>query len=151
MSDDNDIRLGRHCILKGLVQPLLQPLVTEGTARHSEAILEGRAVVAVLLRLILWWCADLHPAPIRSNSSKRHTETQGRLRRQQLPFPALNGGACRATWSKGCGRSRRCSGASSERPSTNLQTPPFNRTGLFVAIAWLSQNSLRRRQSFPPN
>ena len=47
----------------------VQPFATEGTPRHPESLLERRPVVAILLRLILWWCADLHRAPIHRTAA----------------------------------------------------------------------------------
>src|SRR5690606_1680372 len=50
-------------------QGCVQPPAAQGTARHPETLLERRAVVAVLLRLKLWWSADFHRAPVHRTAA----------------------------------------------------------------------------------
>ena len=84
-------------------QGRIQPPLTQGTARHPETPLEGRALVAVLTLL--------HPAAARrfpwcdstsSNSGKRTERQKARTATPSaLSFPALNDGACRAAGQPG--------------------------------------------------
>jgi len=59
-------------------QGRLQPSAAQGAARHPEALLEGRAVVAVLLRLILRWCADFHRAPVHRAAADTTLKPKGK-------------------------------------------------------------------------
>ena len=135
MSDDNDIRHGRHCVFKMHVhlvfvakyrrrvfdgdainrlrtifaktcadfeaqlideqpQRRIQSSAAQGAARHPETLLEGRAVVAVLLRLILWRCADFHRAAIHRTAADTTLKTKdkdGYAVRAILPLPCTPG------------------------------------------------------------
>ena len=65
--------------LKGVSSRLRRQRAT----RHRETLLEGRALVAVLLCLILRRCTDLHCAPVHRTAADTslNSQPQGRLRR----------------------------------------------------------------------
>lgn len=77
-------------------QGCIQSPAAQGTARPSAALLERRAVVAVLLRFKLRRRADLHRAPVH-RAAANATLKPGTATPSALSFPALNGGACRAS------------------------------------------------------
>ena len=51
--------------LKGVSSRLLR----KEPARHPETLLERRSLVAVLLRIILWWRADFHRASVHRTAA----------------------------------------------------------------------------------
>ena len=65
-------------------------LAAQRATRHRETLLEGRALVAVLLCLILRRCTDLHCAPVHRTAADTSlsSQPQGRLRRPRYPSPA---------------------------------------------------------------
>jgi len=73
----------------------VQPSAAQGAARHRETLLEGPPVVAFLLRLKLWWCADFHRAPVHRTAANTTLNTKDGVA-SALSLSALNGGACRA-------------------------------------------------------
>src|SRR5690625_1743670 len=71
-------------------QRRLQSPAAEGTARHPEALLERRAVVAVLFRFKLRRRADFHRAPVHraaANSTLKPKDKDGCAVRAILPRP----------------------------------------------------------------
>lgn len=94
-----------RCVLPALLLPkylnfdtrigCVQPSAAQGAARHPETLLEGRPVVAFLLRLKLWWCADFHRAPVHRTAANTTLNTKDGVA-SALSLSALNGGACRA-------------------------------------------------------
>src|SRR5690606_6289683 len=73
-------------------QRRLQSPAAEGTARHPEALLERGTVVAVLLRLKLWWSADFHRAPVHRTAADSTLKSKdGYAVRAILPRPERRG------------------------------------------------------------
>src|SRR5690625_3575702 len=75
-------------------QRRLQSPAAEGTARHPEALLERRAVVAVLFRFKLRRRADFHRAPVHraaANSTLKPKDKDGCAVRAILPRPERRG------------------------------------------------------------
>src|SRR5690606_34936355 len=75
-------------------QRRLQSPAAEGTARHPEALLERRAVVAVLFRFKLRRRADFHRAPVHraaANPTLKPKDKDGCAVRAILPRPERRG------------------------------------------------------------
>ena len=70
----------------------IQPFATEGTPRHPESLLEWRPVVAILLRLKLWWRTYFHRAPIHRTAADATLKPKdGYAVRAILPRPERRG------------------------------------------------------------
>ena len=70
----------------------IQPPAAQGTARHPETLLERGTVVAVLLRLKLWWSADFHRAPVHRTAADSTLKSKdGYAVRAILPRPERRG------------------------------------------------------------
>src|SRR5690606_38946589 len=77
-------------------QRRLQSPAAEGTARHPETLLERGTVVAVLLRLKLWWSADFHRAPVHRAAADATLTAQRTPTASALSFTRLKAEACPA-------------------------------------------------------
>ena len=83
MSDDNDIRHGRHCVFK----------------MHVQTLLERRPVVSVPLRVVLRRRSDLRRAPVHRTAAIAALKPKGGYAaRAILPRPERQG--LPRTWSK---------------------------------------------------
>ena len=88
MSDDNEIRHGRHCVFKMHVHLVF-------VAKYRRRVFDGDAI-SRLRTIFAKVCADFHRAAVHRTTEDTSLKLKDGYAVRALSFPALNGGACRA-------------------------------------------------------